>query len=304
MQNPVNNKYKLKVEDSFRVEDIINQYRHQFNQDVNRYFRDVENVKVYKCQKTKYRFYYPFTIVGDGQFYEFLSVNKSNYYHSRWEHKLALNFANKSEKWLEIGSGNSYFLTQLASRGVEILGLELNQVEVDNARANDLKVVNEDFFNLKKDFGKFNVIALFQVLEHMWDISLFFKKASDLLEAKGKIIFSVPNSNPYLYVYDKLHTLNLPPHHMGLWDIESVRLVGKEFGFKLIDCQTEKLSYDELIYIFRNSKVFDLLKLNFKYGVLKLIYVIIPLKLKPKIANLLRNRFLEGRNLFVVLEKI
>ncbi|MEB2778320.1 class I SAM-dependent methyltransferase [Algoriphagus sp. D3-2-R+10] len=304
MKNPINKDYTLKVEGSYNVEEIINQYKSQFNLDVSEYFQDIENIKIYKCQKTKYRFYFPFTIVGDGVFYELLSNSKNNYYHSRWEHKEALKYAVKPDKWLEIGSGNSYFLKQLANKDVECTGLELNQVEVDNARAIGLNVVNKDFFTSINELGKFNVIALFQVLEHMWDISLFFKKASDLLEPNGKIIFSVPNSNPYLYVFDKFHTLNLPPHHMGLWNKESVRLVGKEFGFKLIDCQTERLSDYELIYLFENSRVSDLLKLNLKYGILKIVYALFPLKLRPRIATLFRNRFLEGRNLFVVLEKI
>lgn len=304
MNNPINKEYKLKVEDSISVKEIIDQYKNQFDQDVSRYFVDMDFVKIFRCEKTRYRFYYPFTIIGDGAFYETLSINKNNYYHSRWEHKVALNYARKSERWLEIGSGNSYFLKQLANRDVVCTGLELNQAEVDNAISYGLNVMRKDFFSIKTELGKFDVIALFQVLEHMWDISLFFRKASDLLETKGKIVFSVPNSNPYLYVSDKYHTLNLPPHHMGLWDKRSVKLVGEEFGFKLLDCQTERLSNDELIRLFESSNISELLRLNRKYGVLKIIHTLCPLKLRPRLSALFRNRFLEGRNVFVVLEKV
>ncbi|MDI1323149.1 MAG: class I SAM-dependent methyltransferase [Algoriphagus sp.] len=304
MKNPVNKGYELKNEDSFKVDEIVKTYKRDFDQDVSKYFNDVKIVKIYKCKKTKYRFYFPFTILGDGEFYESLSKIKKNYYHSRWEHKLALKYAKKAEKWIEIGSGNSYFLKQLISKGVFCIGLEFNQLEVDDARANGLNVEKKDFFDLSEELGKFNVVALFQVLEHMWNISIFFKKASELLEEKGKLIFSVPNSNPYLYVYDKFHTLNLPPHHMGLWDAESVKLVGKEFGFKVINCQTEKLSENELDNLFKNSKTSDLLKLNIKYGILKIIYVFTPITFKPRLSAFFRNHCLEGRNLFVVLEKL
>jgi SAM-dependent methyltransferase len=304
MINPINKEFKLKVEDSISVKKIIDQFKSQFDQDVSKYFVDVDLVKILRCEKTKYRFYHPFAIMGDGEFYDTLSISKNNYYHSRWEHKVALKYAKKSEKWLEIGSGNSYFLKQLVYKEVLATGLELNQAEVDNAISCGLNVERKDFFSIKTDLVKFDVIALFQVLEHMWDISLFFKKASDLLETKGKIIFSVPNSNPYLYVSDKYHTLNLPPHHMGLWDKQSVKLVGEEFGFKLLECQTERLSNDELIRLFENSNTSDLIRLNSKYGVLKILYSLSPSNLKPRLLSLFRNRFLEGRNLFVVLEKI
>lgn len=304
MRNPINKDYNLIVEDSFHVEEIINQYKNQFNQDVSAYFTGLKYVNIYKCSKTKYRFYFPFTTIGDGLFYEKLSNNKINYYHSRWEHKLALNYAKIGEKWLEIGSGNSYFLKQLRSKGVESIGLELNESEVIKANKEDINVLQEDFFSLNSDLKKFDVIALFQVLEHMCEINLFFKKVSELLKTKGKLIFSVPNSNPYLYVHEKFHTLNLPPHHMGLWDKVSVEKVGIEFGFRLIECQTEKLSNYELNELFEKSQVTYLLKLNWKYGVLKIIYAMSPQKLKPRLSTLFRNKFLEGRNIFVVLEKL
>ncbi|MBN3582540.1 class I SAM-dependent methyltransferase [Algoriphagus aestuarii] len=303
MYNPINREYKFDCEDSFSVKRIIDQYKSQFNQDVGKYFEGVDSVKVYKCTKTKYRFYYPFSVIGDGEFYQDLSSNKNNYYHSRWEHKVALKYAKKHEKWLEIGSGNSYFLKQLAKKQTISTGLELNQVEADDGISHGLNVVKKDFFSVNRELGRFDVIALFQVLEHMWDIALFFKKASELLETNGKIIFSVPNSNPYLYVSDKYHTLNLPPHHMGLWDKKSVKLVGEEFGFKLIECQTERLSDEELIKLFESSNIKNLLKFNVKYGLLKILYNLSPLKLRPRLSALFRNRFLEGRNLFVVLEK-
>lgn len=304
MRNPINKEYNLTVEDSLGVEEIINQYRSQFNQDVSDYFTGIEYVNIYRCSKTKYRFYFPFTTIGDGVFYEELSKNKINYYHGRWEHNLALKYAKIEEKWLEIGSGNSCFLKQLRSKGVESIGLELNESEVIKANKENLNVLKEDFFSLNSDAEKFGVIALFQVLEHMCEINLFFKKVTELLKTNGKLIFSVPNSNPYLYVHEKFHTLNLPPHHMGLWDKRSIKLVGEEFGFKLIECQTEKLSNNELVKLFNDTKTIRLIKLNSKYGILKIVYSLSPSKLKPRLSAWFRNRFLEGRNLFVVLEKI
>lgn len=304
MRNPINNEYNLTVEDSFHVEEIINQYKSQFNQDVSEYFTGIKYVNICRCSKTKYRFYFPFNTIGDGVFYEKLSNNKINYYHDRWEHKLALNYAKVGEKWLEIGSGNSCFIRQLRSKGVESIGLELNESEVIKANKDDLNVLQEDFFSLNSNPDKFDVIALFQVLEHMCEINLFFKKVSELLKTNGKLIFSVPNSNPYLYVHEKFHTLNLPPHHMGLWDKVSVEKVGIEFGFRLIECQTEKLSSYELKELFAKSNVFDLLKLNRRYGILKIIYAITPTKLKLRLSAIFRDRFLEGRNIFVVLEKV
>ncbi|MEB2782426.1 class I SAM-dependent methyltransferase [Algoriphagus sp. C2-6-M1] len=304
IENPINSEYDVELVDSIPCTTLIRKYNEEFNQDVSKYFTELESVFIYECTVTKYRFYYPYVIIGDDSFYEGISINKTQYYHSRWEHNLALKYSGAKSKWLEVGSGNSYFLKQLFDKGVNAVGLELNKNEVEAGNKKNLRIINQDFFSFHTSGKKFNVIALFQVLEHMYKISDFFEKAYELLESNGRIIFSVPNSNPHLFVFDKYHTLNLPPHHMGLWDIKSVKLVGKEFGFRVIDRQTEKLSHSEFEYMINLKKLSQLLILDQKIAFVKFFYRILPGRLKLYWSNLCRNKLLQGRNIFVVLEKI
>ena len=81
--------------EEFSSEKIISSYN-DMGIKVDRFFKE-KSFSLYKCTKTGYRFYYPFEIVGDAEFYEDLSKNKSNYYSERWEHKKALKYIEKTD---------------------------------------------------------------------------------------------------------------------------------------------------------------------------------------------------------------
>jgi 2-polyprenyl-3-methyl-5-hydroxy-6-metoxy-1,4-benzoquinol methylase len=93
---------------------------------------------------------------------------------------------------------------------------------------------------------RFDIVSAFQVLEHVSEPGKFISCATKLLKPNGKLIIGVPNSNPYLYKKDIYHTLNLPPHHMGLWDKEALKNLSDSFGLENIDVKIEPL--DNVLY--------------------------------------------------------
>lgn len=303
MINPINQKFKTKLVDKIPSSKVILKYNNEFQFDVSSYFFGIEFIEIYECEITNYRFYYPFSIIGDGDFYINLSKEKGNYYHKRWEHKIALTKAKKGERWLEIGSGNSYFLKELTKGGVSALGLELNSEEVIRAENENFEVRDCDFFSFDCKKGEYDAIALFQVLEHIKDISTFFIHARELLKNNGKLIIGVPNNNPYLYVFDKYHCLNLPPHHMGLWTGKSLKNVGSSFGFSVKELQYEPLSHLELDYILDLYPKYSLSIRNLKFFLLKAFRRLFPVKVYRLISFFYRKFLVNGRNILVVFEK-
>lgn len=303
MINPISKHFKTQLVEQIPSTKIIQQYQNDFKMDVSTYFKNINFVEIHECKVTKYRFFYPFSIIGDSDFYIKLSKAKGNYYHERWEHKVALKHAKTGEKWLEVGSGNSYFLKELSKAGVFALGLELNSEEVKKAENEKFEVKDCDFFAFEGIDGKNDTIALFQVLEHIKEISDFFEHAKVLLKSKGKLIISVPNNNPYLYVFDKYHTLNLPPHHMGLWTGQSLKEVGASFGFSVKDLKFEPISQQELGYILNLSSANDFSLANLKFLILKGIRKFFPKRLFHFVSSIYRKYLVNGRNILIVLEK-
>ncbi|MFD1163092.1 class I SAM-dependent methyltransferase [Hwangdonia seohaensis] len=281
--------------ETFDSETIISKYK-ALNIEVARFFK-TPNISLYKCQKTGYRFYYPFEIVGDARFYEDLSKNKSNYYSERWEHKRALNYIEKHDLVLEIGSGFGAFLNMLKASNIQSVGLELNPYAAEVCAKNGLTVKNELIENeAKTNKGVYNVVCSFQVLEHITNVHSFIKASIDALKINGKLIIGVPNNNPYLFVNDKYHTLNLPPHHAGLWDKKALKALETVFSIQLERMEFEPLNVNYSYFIHfqitnNKSKTLRFLLRAFN-------------KMSPGLLKFILCKFIKGRNVLAVFKKI
>ncbi len=282
--------------ETFSSETIISKYS-ALNIEVERFFKEPQ-VYLYKCQKTGYRFYYPYNTVGDAKFYEDLSKNKSNYYSKRWEHERALSYIGKKESVLEIGSGFGAFLNMLKASSVQSVGLELNPHAVEVCKKNNLLVKNILIENEAQTNNEtYDVVCSFQVLEHITHVHSFIKASIDTLKKNGKLIIGVPNNNPYLFVSDKYHTLNLPPHHAGLWDKKSLKALESVFSIKLEKLEFEPLNVNYSYFI--NFQINNDANSKFLKFVLKGFN-----KVSPRLLKYILCKFIKGRNVLAVFKKV
>jgi SAM-dependent methyltransferase len=228
--SPVDKKSTTIEIDEFSSNLIIEQYK-KIGLNVERFFIGINNVTLRKCSLTNYRYYSPFNCMGDDQFYQELQNLSADYYpKNKWEHKKALKYINKNDKVLEIGCATGYFLECCIQKKAIATGIELNKKAAAEAISKGLDVkmkLIEDF--AKNHQNEFDVICSFQVLEHISDVNSFIKNSLQCLKPGGLFIFGVPNNNPFIFKHDKFHTLNLPPHHAGLWNKESIENTAKFF---------------------------------------------------------------------------
>lgn len=235
--------------DRIAVETIAQRYAEDFELDVASYFKGLKEIQIYKCNKTLYKFYYPLFIEADSRFYELLMYNRIVYYPVwRWENSIAAKFITDNDKVLDVGCGDGGFLRGLLARKkVKAEGLELNPEALAIAKRDGLPVHNISVQKYSKDNpNQYDVVTSFQVLEHIADVKSFLSAKIDLLKSGGLLIIGVPFNNPYLYRKDKFHTLNLPPHHMGLWNEESLINLTKLFDLSVVSYEIEKV--DNMVY--------------------------------------------------------
>lgn len=221
VKSPVTYSLNTSFVQSFDVAQIRQQYLDEVKVDTARFFEGMKTVALYNCNDTGYRFYHPDGIWGDGRFYEDLQNNNDWYYSKdRWEHKKAIDLVKPTDRVLEIGCGDGVFLEMLRQKGVQSTeALELNEATVEQLSKAGHKVYNktiEDFAPGKA--ACYDVVCFFQVLEHIYDVKSFLDHSLMTLKKGGRMIVAVPHNNPYLLRYDEHHTLNLPPHHAGLWN--------------------------------------------------------------------------------------
>jgi SAM-dependent methyltransferase len=94
---------------------------------------------------------------------------------------------------LEIGSGSGAFLSCISSRVAEAAGVEPEEQAREWIATHCPARVCADIQELENDAARFDLIALFHVLEHVPDPVRFLERLARLLCRGGRLIAEVPN---------------------------------------------------------------------------------------------------------------
>lgn len=237
---------------------IIIDYKSKYHVDVTRFFKNSpSSICIYKCEKTGYRFYYPFDLAGDGKFYD--QVMKNSPYYPEWKHEndIAYNEISRVKghvKVLDVGCGKGVFLEHLRKKGINSTGLEFNDTAIKICKQKELEVHKksiEEYSTYNKE--KYDVVCTFQVLEHVPEVYEFISSCLECLKPGGRLIISVPNNTPYYAGYNIYATGNIPPHHMGLWNLDSLKKLERFYPITLIKHDYDlKISFAKKLF-FKSS---------------------------------------------------
>jgi SAM-dependent methyltransferase len=201
-------------------------------------------VTIYQCNQSGLKFYYPFSLAGDADFYADLSRHYKGYYNPwKWEHEQVFQRIKPGDKVLEIGSGNGYFLKKLPEKEATGLGLELNDDAIAYGKQIGVEIINEDLkIHAEQHAGQYDVVCAFQVFEHVNEVGEFFRQAAQCVKPGGLLAVGVPNNASYYFREDPYHTLNLPPHHTLLWEPDSLQYAGSLIGLPKAEILVEDAS--------------------------------------------------------------
>jgi SAM-dependent methyltransferase len=175
-------------------------------------------VSLNECVDCGFQFFDP-KFGGTESFYR--EIEHSNYYSpERPEFARTIGFANNQpvRRILDVGCGNGAFLDMAKAAGFETAGLELNHAAAEKARAKQHRVYGCLLHELSPDKmdRPYDLITLFQVLEHVPDPVRVLEDASARLSAGGFIAVSVPSANG-VYRLAPLDPHQWPPHHTSRW---------------------------------------------------------------------------------------
>ena len=300
IKSPLTNTTNVILVESLSVKSIIEAYQKDYDIDVSDYFKEIDHVRIYKCMETGYKFYIPLHITGTSNLYEQLQ-RLTGYYQIRLEHKIAKTFLSIDDSVLEIGCGNGFFLEDIQQTCRSCTGLEFNDGAIRDAKTKNLNILAESIYeHTKNNFERYDIVCSFQVLEHIVEAGDFIQATLDCLKVGGKLIIGVPNNNPYLYKYDKYHTLNLPPHHMGLWNLESLNNLQNIFPIQVNQILVEPIQEYECDSYFK-------IQSQHPRKLVRLLSTILlkirPIRIRRKIQNVV-SIFLQGRNILAVYTKL
>ncbi len=238
--NPITGKDNVRVVDTYAVDDIIRLYHEQESVDVEQYFTHGDTLYLLECPDIGYRFYYPFETAGGAEFYQALdrSAQERGIGYDREvgeDHELALTEIVSHDSILEIGCNTGMFLESAAKITKNVVGLDFNSAAVEKAVSKGVTAINQSIEEYAdKHSGQYDVVCAFQVFEHLARIGPMLTAMLKALKPAGKLIMSVPNNEPYFQRFNKYDTLNMPPHHAGLWNLDAFRRLAHEFGMTLV----------------------------------------------------------------------
>jgi len=139
---------------------------------------------------------------------------------------------------LDIGSGPGYFLKHGKDRGWDVLGVEPSKQASAHSRSLGIPII-EEFLDeqLAAKLGKFDVIHMSEVLEHIPKPAKLLDIANNLLKPGGMLCTVVPNDySPFQGALRKIGTEPwwvAPPHHINYFNFSSIQELIKKCKFEI-----------------------------------------------------------------------
>src|SRR5262249_24949038 len=118
----------------------------------------------------------------------------------------------RSASILEIGSGLGYLTFSIRKSGYDIVGIDISDQAVANARAlfGDI-YARKNLFALAAEPARYDLVILTEVIEHVSDPIAFLKAAAAVLNPGGAILMTTPNKS--VSTLDACWETENPPVH-------------------------------------------------------------------------------------------
>jgi SAM-dependent methyltransferase len=149
----------------------------------------------------------------------------------RWDFGVALEYIRRGARVLDVGCGPGTFIQRVQERGGCPVGIDLNEQGLALARERGLDVHRAEL----KEFvaahpGEFDVVTIFQVLEHVEDAQEFATTARLALRPGGLLIISVPDRHRRCHA--PFEPLECPPHHLSHWSDAQIEALSIALGMR------------------------------------------------------------------------
>jgi 2-polyprenyl-3-methyl-5-hydroxy-6-metoxy-1,4-benzoquinol methylase len=226
----------------------------EFSEKAWGHVRPETNVTLQRCSNCGFEFFDP-NLAGGESFYR--ETDDPAYYSPfRPEFPRSLKFARARglRRILDVGCGRGDFLSMARSFGLETCGLELNTTAAEKAHAAGHHIFNKLLHELQpEETGRFDLITLFQVIEHVPSPPDILKQAARFLAPNGAITVAVPASGGILKAlpYDPG---NWPPHHLSRWRLQDFATLAQQSDLRLIKSGSDLLLGSDLEFIWNTHR--------------------------------------------------
>jgi SAM-dependent methyltransferase len=232
---PMTGQTDVEIVERFRTADLVWLYRHYTGVDVATEF-DRDEILLVRNPRIDFYFFWP-SVSGSVRFYEDL-YERMGYPEDRGEYRYAAKFINQNASVLDVGCGSGLFRAHVPE--TRYTGLEFNPKSVEKGRRRGINIFQTPVEEVAEAQQKFDVVVLFQVLEHVANPGAFFDACVRCTAEDGLLIVSVPNAAGYTSRRENTY-LNYPPHHVTWWSLKSFLHLAGQFELDIADYTEDKL---------------------------------------------------------------
>lgn len=193
------------------------------------------------CDNCSFGFAHPYA-AGDYKFYD-LAYERSGYPNWKWEYQITYeklaSQARHDFKLLEIGAGDGRFtkrITPELTAKENVFCIEYSDYGKDCICQYGVQCISEDVRSWQQEFQQyFDVVCMFQVLEHLDDLDTLFKRISEITQSKASWFIAVPN--PQMIAFNELNgaLLDMPPNHIGRWNRDCFAVIAQRHGWQIVE---------------------------------------------------------------------
>jgi 2-polyprenyl-3-methyl-5-hydroxy-6-metoxy-1,4-benzoquinol methylase len=167
---------------------------------------DSDSISVYRCLDCNGIFLGNYNLEYEAEMYEYYKLYQGKSAEVLFNPLTALSYhkvldlftKNTSGKSiLDVGCGKGDFVYAGVKEGWNINGIELSQEAVDIAQKFLLPVTKLDFFSTEIRPASYDIVTMFEVLEHLPDPVNFIVRAAEIVKPGGLIYLTTPNYNSF-----------------------------------------------------------------------------------------------------------
>jgi SAM-dependent methyltransferase len=208
---------------------------------------DRDYCSIRKCRDCGFGFSDPY-IAGDGKFYSLAYDHKlGDYPAQKWEYKAAKDALKRrieshghgAARLIEIGAGDGAFLRQIVPELIapeRVFCTEYGEYAATQIRNLGIRVALGDIREMDIHNEKpFDIVCMFQVLEHMDRLTELFSALRTLTSPKADLLIAVPNSKRTEFCEHNGALLDMPPNHIGRWTRLSFEALAKREGWEVAE---------------------------------------------------------------------
>ena len=140
-------------------------------------------------------------------------------------------------KLLDIGCATGFFMKAAKDKKWDVEGVEISQFAASYASSHfKFAVYQQDFLELNLPENNYDVVTLWDVIEHFYDPVKALIKIKRILVSGGILVISTPdvNSIPAKLTKDKWIGYKLSDEHLTYFSIKTMKKLLEQTGFSIV----------------------------------------------------------------------